>query len=64
MQEKIVIIGAGSASFGPSTIVSLMQSRLLTGSTIALVDVDEEALGDMTLLANRLDGEWHCFVEL
>jgi alpha-galactosidase len=58
VQEKIVIIGAGSASFGPSTIVSLMQSRLLTGSTIALVDVDEEALGDMTLLANRLDDEW------
>jgi alpha-galactosidase len=58
VQKKIVVIGAGSASFGTSTLASLMQSRLLAGSTIALVDIDEQALSDMTRLANRLNEEW------
>ena len=58
VKEKIVIIGAGSASFGPSTLSSLMQSRKLAGSTVTLVDVDVAALGEMTLLAKRLNEEW------
>lgn len=58
VQEKIVVIGAGSASFGPGTLASLLQSKLLAGSTITLVDVDEQALSDMALLAKRLNTEW------
>ena len=44
-QTKIVLIGAGSASFGLSTLRGLMtQHQDLAGSTIALVDLDEAAL--------------------
>jgi alpha-galactosidase len=58
VQEKIVVIGAGSASFGPGTLASLMRSKRLAGSTVTLVDVDEQALRDMVLLGNRLNEEW------
>jgi alpha-galactosidase len=58
VQKKIVVIGAGSASFGTSTLASLMQSRLLAGSKIALVDIDDQALSEMTRLANRINEEW------
>lgn len=55
---KIVIIGAGSASFGPSTLASLMNSSRLRGATIALVDTDTQALENMRRLAVRLNEQW------
>lgn len=43
---KIVIVGAGSASFGLEVLSDLFAaSRDLAGSTIMLVDTDEQALG-------------------
>ena len=44
MDKKIVLIGAGSAAFGPPTFVDLNLSDVLTGSTITLVDIDTEKL--------------------
>lgn len=54
-QTKIVLIGAGSASFGLSTLRGLMaQQQDLAGSTITLVDLDEVALERMARLARKL----------
>ena len=44
MNKKIVLIGAGSTSFGPSTLLDLYQSNDLQGSTIVLHDIDKEHL--------------------
>jgi alpha-galactosidase len=44
MDKKIVLIGAGSATFGPPTFVDLNLSKVLAGSTITLVDIDTEKL--------------------
>ncbi|MBY8987613.1 MAG: hypothetical protein KGD61_04085 [Candidatus Lokiarchaeota archaeon] len=44
MDKKIVLIGAGSAAFGPPTFVDLNLSKALAGSTITLVDIDTEKL--------------------
>jgi alpha-galactosidase len=55
---KIVCIGAGSASFGLTTLASLLRSKKLCGSEIALVDLSAENLERMTRLATRLNREW------
>jgi len=44
MDKKIVLIGAGSAAFGPPTFIDLNLSKVLEGSTITLLDIDEEKL--------------------
>lgn len=44
MDRKIVLIGAGSTSFGPSTLLDLYQSNHLHGSTIVLHDINKEHL--------------------
>jgi alpha-galactosidase len=41
---KIVLIGAGSAQFGLGTLGDIMQSRVLAGAEITLVDINKEAL--------------------
>jgi alpha-galactosidase len=55
---KIVVIGAGSASFGLNTLSALMNSPRLAGSQIALVDRDSQSLDRMYQLAGRLNHEW------
>ena len=55
---KIVVIGAGSASFGLNTLGALMNSQRLAGSQIALVDHNAETLEQVNRLANRLNQEW------
>lgn len=55
---KIVIIGAGSAIFGPNTIASIMRSPFLRGSQLALVDIDGEALERVAKVARRINKEW------
>ena len=44
MDKKIVLIGAGSAAFGPPTFIDLNLSKALEGSTITLLDIDKEKL--------------------
>jgi alpha-galactosidase len=55
---KIVVIGAGSASFGENTLSALVRSKKLRGSTLALVDHNPETLDTVKRLAERLNREW------
>ena len=55
---KIVCIGAGSYSFGLTTLVSLLRSQSLRGSTLALVDRDEAHLSVMHQLISWLNDVW------
>ena len=55
---KIVVIGAGSASFGENTLSALMHSKVLRGSTLALVDRNPDTLKIIKRLAERLNKEW------
>jgi len=58
MSYKIVVIGAGSFSFGTMIIRDLMEAPELKGSEIALVDINEARLDRMTRLARRLNETW------
>jgi alpha-galactosidase len=58
LPTKIVVIGAGSASFGLDTVADLMGSERLRGSHIALVDRNAKTLALMARLAERLNREW------
>lgn len=53
---KIVLIGAGSESFGRGQIADILQSKHLRNKqvTLSLVDVDESALDRMSCLAGRI----------
>jgi alpha-galactosidase len=55
---KIVVIGAGSASFGPNTLATIARTPELRGSTLCLVDLDGSALRAVAALAQRLSDEW------
>jgi alpha-galactosidase len=58
LPTKIVVIGAGSASFGENTLSALMRSKKLRGSMLALVDHNLETLDTVRRLAERLNREW------
>ena len=58
LPTKIVVIGAGSASFGENTLSALLRSKKLRGSTLALVDRNARSLDIVHRLANRLNTEW------
>ena len=64
LPTKIVVIGAGSASFGLNTLAALMASRRLRGSHIALVDRNAQTLGLMARLGERLNREWDAEMKL
>ena len=53
---KVVVVGAGSATFGRGTIADLVSAEELKAVdlTIVLVDVDEKALDRMFRLAERI----------
>ncbi len=56
MVTKIVLVGAGSVSFGTGTLCDLFgASEVLRGSTIALVDTDPDALERMMRVARRMN---------
>jgi len=55
---RIVVIGAGSASFGLSTLATIMRSQILRGSTLGLVDIDRKGLETMSALGARMNREW------
>jgi alpha-galactosidase len=52
---KIVFIGAGSMSFGIPMFRDLFSSKELAGSTLSLVDVDEDNLNRMYELALKMN---------
>lgn len=53
-QLNAVMIGAGSANFGPITIYDLLKNTLNDGDTLALVDVDESAVTRMVAVTERM----------
>jgi len=55
---KIVVVGAGSASFGLSVLGAILQEPGLRGGTLGLVDLNGEGLGKIAALAKRLNREW------
>ena len=58
LPTKIVVIGAGSASFGENTLSAILRSKKLHGSTLALVDRNAASLDIVHRLVNRLNDEW------
>ena len=57
--QKIVLIGAGSAAFGPPSLMDLYSSKLLSGSTIVLHDINREKLErvyDIVIKENEIRG--------
>jgi len=58
LPTKIVVIGAGSSEFAENTFSSLMRSKKLHGSTMALVDRNPDSLDICRRLADRLNREW------
>lgn len=55
---NIVIIGAGSASFGPTTLATIVRDERLRGSTLSLVDLNTESLAVVTEVAERMNEAW------
>jgi len=55
---KVVVIGAGSASFGPGIISDILLNPEMKGSTLALVDKNEQGLELIAKLAGRMNREW------
>jgi len=64
LPTRIVVIGAGSASFGENTLAALMRSKKLSGSTLALVDRSPETHDTVKRLAERLDREWKAGIKV
>jgi alpha-galactosidase len=52
---KLVAIGIGSAVFGVELLRDVYQTQSLRGAQLWLVDVNDEALGRMTRLAQKLN---------
>ncbi|NMB11818.1 MAG: hypothetical protein GX977_05975 [Firmicutes bacterium] len=54
MRRKMVIIGAGSAVFTQGLVADLIREEDLGRWELGLVDIDSEALENVTCLANRM----------
>lgn len=62
---KIVIIGAGSASFGLENLTGIMANEVLQNNTsLVLVDIHESHLKAITALANQLNMEWKSNIDI
>lgn len=57
---RIVCLGAGSSSFGQSTLITLLRSEVLKNAELALVDTNPESLAIITDFANWLNSAWNC----
>ena len=54
MHKKITIIGGGSSTFVPQLMRLFINSKVLSGSTIVLMDIDEKRLDVMDRLCRTL----------
>ncbi|HFE66799.1 MAG TPA: hypothetical protein ENJ93_06015 [Chloroflexi bacterium] len=57
-KTNIVIIGAGSASFGPTTLATIVRDERLRGSTLSLMDLNAESLDVVARVAERMNEAW------
>ena len=62
--KKIVVIGAGSAEFGPQTLSGIMRTEGLHGAEIGLVDIDTEKLRMVSRLADLMNRQWQSDVRI
>jgi alpha-galactosidase len=53
MANNIVLIGAGSATFGLGTVGDILKSEVLAGSSIVLHDINPQALSKVEAIAQR-----------
>jgi alpha-galactosidase len=61
MDKRIVLVGAGSTSFGPSTFTDIYLSEILKGSTIILHDINKEKLRmvyELLIAENKVKGNY------
>lgn len=63
-KNRIVVIGAGSASFGLVNLSALLRTEGLKGSELCLVDINEKGLEIITNLAHRINNEWNSGFEI
>jgi len=56
---RIVCLGAGSSSFGQSTLITLLRSKVLENAELALVDTNPDSLAAITDFANWLNSAWN-----
>jgi len=59
MDKKIVLVGAGSVSFGPSSFTDIYLSDLLPGSSIVLHDINKDKLEmiyELLIAENKIIG--------
>ena len=56
--RKIVIIGAGSANFGSTTLATIVRNETLRGSELVLVDLDQVAANNAALVGRRMSEAW------
>ena len=64
LPTNIVVIGAGSASFGENTLSALVRAKRLRGSRLALVDHNPDTLDIVYRLAQRLNREWKAEMQI
>ncbi|MEN6580441.1 MAG: hypothetical protein ABFD05_07390 [Anaerolineaceae bacterium] len=57
---KIVCLGAASSSFGQSTLITLLRSKVLENAELALVDTNPDSLAIIADFANWLNSAWNC----
>ncbi len=58
LAPKIAFIGVGSASFGPTTLATLIREPKLRGSELVLIDRSQPALTAVTRVAERMNEAW------
>jgi len=63
-RKKIVVIGAGSASFGLSTLAGIMRSKALHGMELALVDINTDSVNKIKKLAEILNEKWNANMKI
>ena len=57
-RTRIVVIGAGSASFGLTNLGAILRTPELHGSELCLVDLNAEGLRLVNALAQRMNDAW------
>lgn len=57
-KPKIVVIGAGSASFGLTNLGAILRTEELHGGTLCLCDLNGPGLAQIRRLAERINTEW------
>src|SRR5512138_2603896 len=64
MKKRIVLVGAGSAQFGLGSIGSILQSQVLEGSQIVLLDINPTTLAAVEAKGSAFIKEHHLPFEL